>query len=69
MKICAESPSNREYSLCGNAYDAPDDPMLEDMEAFKFADEGETVTCEECTRVIRHIRLDYTQRYRRRKQY
>jgi hypothetical protein len=65
VKICAESPSNSEYTLCGNAFDAPDDPLLDDMEPFKFAAPGQTVTCTECKRVIDNVRASYPRGYRR----
>lgn len=59
MKICAESPSNPEYSLCGNAFDASEDPMCEDMEPFRFAKVGDVVSCKECRRVIVDVRICY----------
>lgn len=58
-KLCADDPLQGEYSLCGNAFDAPDDPMG-DVEAFDFARPGQTVNCDECLRAIAEIKLRYS---------
>jgi hypothetical protein len=55
MKLCAESALNAEFSLCGNSFEAPDDPQC-DTEPFVIARVGQVVTCDECKRVIREIR-------------
>lgn len=67
MKLCAQAPLNPEFSLCGDAEDAPE--TEDDVEPFRFAGEGETLTCEACMQIIKHVRLDYTHRFKRRKQY
>lgn len=64
MKRCAESSVNAEYTLCGVAYDAPDDPMCK-AEPFKFAAPGESVTCEECKNAIRTVRDSYPRGFKR----
>ena len=58
-KLCAEDPLQSEYSLCGNAFDAPDDPMC-NVEPFDFARPGQTVNCNECLHSIASIKLHYT---------
>lgn len=64
MKRCAENSANAEYSLCGVAYDAPDDYMCQ-AEPFRFAMPGESVTCEDCKTAIRTIRDSYPRGYKR----
>lgn len=51
---CATSPSNAEYSLCGDSWDAFDSGDAE--EPFEFAEDGQTINCEECCKVIREIK-------------
>lgn len=58
-KLCAEDPLNGEFSLCGNSFDAPDDPMCE-TDPFDFARLGQTVTCTECLRAIAKIKARYS---------
>lgn len=54
MKFCAQAPSQPEYSLCGDAFDAPD--TEDDVEPFEFAKPGQVVTCEKCRLAIHRIR-------------
>lgn len=58
MKICAQNPVNSEYSLCGDAFDAPD--TEDDVEPFKFVKPQERVTCIICLCAIRNILISYT---------
>ena len=62
MKRCAQSPAQPEFSLCGDAWDAPD--TEDDVEPFRFAERGETVTCEKCRGIIDKIRESYPRGYK-----
>ena len=57
IKICAVMPMQAEYSLCGDAFDAPD--TEDDVEPFELAKPGNVVTCEKCRDIIREIRDTY----------
>lgn len=57
MKICAKMPNNYEYSLCGDAFDAPQ--TEDDVEPFKLAETGDVVTCDKCRKIIREVRDSY----------
>lgn len=57
VKRCATMPWNAEYSLCGDAFDAPQ--TEDDVEPFELVKPGETVTCEKCRMTIRKIRSEY----------
>ncbi len=65
MKLCAQNPANYEYSLCGDAFDAPDTES--DVEPFRFAEIGEQITCEKCVKCIQDIHRCYTAGGRQRK--
>ena len=58
MKICAQNPSNGEYSICGDAWDAPD--TEDDVAPFRFAKPQERITCNICMDSIRFIQAHYT---------
>lgn len=58
MKICAQHPLQPEFTLCGDAFDAPE--TEDDVEPFKFAVPGDKVTCEHCRRAIAFIHEIYT---------
>lgn len=58
MKICAQKPNQPEYSLCGDAYDAPE--TEDDVEDFSIATPGQRVTCEDCKSAIQEIYTNYT---------
>lgn len=64
MKVCAPAYINGgEYSLCGDAFDAPD--TEDDVEPFRLAEVGQTVTCEICKQIIREVRDAYPRGYKR----
>lgn len=58
MKLCAQHPLQPEYTLCGDAFDAPD--TEDDVEPFTFAVYGEKVTCAKCRLAIAFIYEIYT---------
>ena len=57
MKRCAQNPMHPEYTLCGDAFDAPE---TEGIEPFTFAVPGEAVTCDKCCKAIAYIYEIYT---------
>lgn len=61
-KICSFHPLQPEFSLCGDAFDAPD--TEDDVEPFELASNGETVTCENCREAIKAIRDSYPRGYK-----
>lgn len=55
MKVCAPNPnSGGEYSLCGDAFDAPD--TEDDVEEFRIGESGDLVTCPKCREAILEIK-------------
>ena len=64
MKLCATDPLNGEFTLCGDAFDICETRDGADVEPFRFARIGETVTCERCRVVINTIRLEYPKGYK-----
>ena len=64
MRVCAENPTQGEYSLCGDAFDIADDD--DEAEPFRMAKIRDRVNCEQCLRVIRTIKVGYTNAGRRR---
>jgi len=62
MKRCAQMPNNSEYSLCGDAWDAPDTEC--DVEPFRFVERGETVTCSKCREIIDKIKQSFPKGYK-----
>lgn len=61
-KLCATNPIQPEFSLCGDAYDAPE--TEDDVEPFDFAYEGQTVTCVNCRHVIDTLREQFPRGYK-----
>ena len=56
--LCATSPVNPEFTLCGDAFDAYESGDSE--RPIIFAKQGERVNCEQCLIVIIEIRNTYT---------
>jgi hypothetical protein len=51
---CATNPLNREFSLCGDAFDAFASGHAD--EEFEFAKVGEPITCEKCCHAVSEIK-------------
>jgi hypothetical protein len=58
IKRCIQNPLNGEYSLCGDAFDAPD--TEDDVEPFRFAEVGEYANCKHCLDLVHFIRHGVT---------
>lgn len=58
-RICAQSTSQPEFTLCGDAFDAFESGDAE--EEHEHAEQGGTITCPACCRQIQDIR---SMRYR-----
>ena len=64
MKVCAVNPLMGEYSLCGDAFDAPDDPECDTPTFILATRPGQIVTCEGCLKCIQELRARYTDKGR-----
>ena len=60
----AEGWNGNDYTLCGLAMEAADDPSTGETEPVVFARTGLQVTCEPCKQVIAHCQDRYTNNYR-----
>lgn len=54
IRRCAESPSNSEYTLCGDPFDAFD--CGDAGEPHEIASHCQSITCPECCRIIRDVK-------------
>lgn len=61
MKVCATSPLQGEFTLCGDAFDMDEtDVGKDEFEPFRFGRPGDRVNCIHCLRAISAIHERYT---------